>query len=264
MSDKEFIDTGRSRFGFSRFQCFSMCPRKYAYDYISKEKTIRPFAKSLQKGSMVHIGLAHHYIDGDKYMSPIEAIEHYSHNLIGEADVIEECTEKSKESVLKYIEKYEDEDEFEILGIEKEYEYNVSPTRSLTQRVDLIYKDLKTNEIVFCDHKTTSRYSKSIVDNYRMSGQFIGYVLIARQHFGIGNPKILLNVIVLTKEIRFYRHPLQLSDNAIANYPKMICHIYDQMDTYGDNVEDYPMIMTEFSCNGKYGRCPHYERCTKQ
>ena len=68
----------------------------------------------------------------------------------------------------------------------------------------------------------------------------------------------------MKKEVKFYRHSLQLSNNAISNYPRMICHIYDQMDNYGDNVEDYPMIMTEFSCNGKYGRCPHYKRCTKQ
>ena len=264
-SEKKYINTGRSKFGFSRFQTFAQCPRKYAYDYISKEKVVYPFSKSLEKGSMVHVGLAHHYgnlKENNAYIEPIQSIEKYSDELNGFVDEIEECKNKSIEAVEQYIENYI-EDDFEILHIEKEFEYNVAPARRLTQRVDLIYRDKRTNEIVFCDHKTTSRYSENIKDNYRMSGQFIGYHYIAKQFFGIENPKILLNVIVLTKQVRFYRHFLQLSTHAINNYPKMICHIFNLMDNYSENVEEYPMIITEFSCNGKYGRCPHFDKCSQ-
>jgi hypothetical protein len=262
MSDKLFLNTGRSSFGFSRFQTFAQCPRKYAYDYISKEKVIYPFSKSLEKGSMVHIGLAHHYLDSNNYLNPQQAIKKYSSELIhGTEEEITECTDKSLIAIEQYIENYK-EDKFEILHVEKEFEYYVAPARKMTQRVDLIYRDLETEEVVFCDHKTTSRYSESIKDNYRMSGQFIGYTMIAKQHFGISNPRILLNVIVLTKQIRFYRHFLQMSQNAIINYPKMICHIFNLMDNYSDTVDEYPMIITEFSCNGKYGKCPHFDKCS--
>jgi len=264
-SEKKYINTGRSKFGFSRFQAFAQCPRKYAYDYISKEKLVYPFSKSLEKGSMVHVGLAHHYAnlkEQEKYLDPINAINYYANNLNGFVDEIEECKNKSIETVEQYIENYL-YDDFEILYVEKEFEYSVAPARKLTQRIDLIYRDKNTNEIVFCDHKTTSRYTENIQDNYRMSGQFIGYYYIAKQHFGIDNPRILLNVIVLTKQVRFYRHFLQLSSYAILNYPKMICHIFNLMDTYSEEIEEYPMIISELSCNGKYGRCPHFDKCSK-
>ena len=116
MIEKKFLDTGRSKFGFSRFQTFAQCPRKYAYDYISKEKIIYPFRKSLEKGSMVHIGLAHYYQDSDEYLSPIDAINYYSELINGFVDEIKECTDKSIQAIEKYIEYYKDDD-IEVLHV---------------------------------------------------------------------------------------------------------------------------------------------------
>ena len=79
---KFLIDPGPSRKGWHRLAKVLRCPRLYALSYKQKHRTSdEPPAEPLVKGSLFHVGLAHHYgLQSDLYpdvelYSPGEAFE---------------------------------------------------------------------------------------------------------------------------------------------------------------------------------------------
>ena len=79
---KHLIDPGPSRKGWHRLAKVLRCPRLYALSYNVEHRTSdEPPAEPLIKGSLMHVGLAHHYAqksdlydDVDIY-SPADAVE---------------------------------------------------------------------------------------------------------------------------------------------------------------------------------------------
>ena len=75
------LDTGPSPFGWHRYETFLRCPQLYAWTYHAKEPG--EDGRALAMGSLVHVGLAHHYArmretqqgrDATAYYDPVDVL----------------------------------------------------------------------------------------------------------------------------------------------------------------------------------------------
>ena len=269
----KLINAGQSPFGWHRYQSFMQCPQKYAYSYIINPK--REPSLPLALGSLVHVGLAHHYkiiqhrqlgTEHDLY-SPLEAISEVVR--FENQDVFREAEAKAYRIINFYQEKHCDEEEkWDILGVEDVITLWCGKA-PMTMRADLLFRSRKTGKIHFMDHKTTSRFTKSHPKFYAMSGQFVAYRIAGQNFYGDQWGSLVLNVIehkALKKPpyFRVFRPVLPDVTPIMGKFSASIEEVWNQMrkaHRSGKPPHTWTVRPTEFTCFHRYGACDHYDRC---
>lgn len=215
------IDTGPSRAGGHQMEMYETCPRMYRLMKMPvSSASVEPQSAGvklperfyLERGSLVHIGLAHYHTrralkeqgrvqvaetqytrdDVERFYEPLEAVHVAAHASADRRRTLRE-SEKFVERYIAWQDEYPVP--WVVLGIEVEVGINLIEGGELyTARLDLLAKSKLDGKIYSVDHKTA--YSPG--DAARMYGhswQMLGVQEIGRERFGALWGGIQLNVI---------------------------------------------------------------------
>jgi hypothetical protein len=266
---KKLIDSGPSERGFHRLETFLRCPTQYWWKYVhSKRPGAVPEAPAdpLVRGSIFHVGLAHHYARmalaqrGDAetfardFYTPEEAM----------AVVAERYGDQGKRLLAVvakpfdlYTARYSHE-RVTIVGIEKPLEMTFEGFR-YTARADLIVKDSK-GKIWIWDHKLVGRVEDKVFRRYAISGQFHGLAHLGRNAFGPAFGGVLINVASVDGKLE--RRSPEPAPWLYRRWPKTVAMTERQIAALEDvNVEAWPAACSETVCVTPYGLCPFFEAC---
>jgi hypothetical protein len=264
--ERRLLITGPSPRGWHRLQQVLECPSKYAWGYLGKKEEVeRP---PLVKGSLIHLGLAHHYQqlketqqgrDPQVFYGPMEAIRLYG-RLAGGLSA--QWAEMACGVLEAYLKEYRNET-WEIVDAEVLADGQIGGFR-FTGRFDLVYRD-RQGRIWVVDHKTTTRFKSNQRRFYSISGQMLGYRLLAQQKYGKDFAGIRLNMIQHTGSIEFQRFSLTPAPNRLSQFPRTVAfaeNLISKWTEHSKDPKDWPMVNSELVCFHRYGACDHLEKCT--
>jgi len=265
----KLIFAGPSERGWHRVASLLRCPRLARLE----EKGALPPAESvyLVRGSLLHVGLAHHYqqlkerlTGGDpaQWFDPEAAVhalaEQEGAQWLPEIDLV-------NEALRKYLTHWSQEG-WKPLEVEFELRAQLPhPTKSgerflFTQRADLIVEG-EEKKVWIVDHKTASRINHSSLDQYVLSGQMVGYHHFGRALYGDRFGGVLLNRIKIYDPQEFDRRPVPTAPWATANFVKTL-QWAEYVDTMMPSDPDLvPMATNASACYGRYGKCAAFDLC---
>jgi hypothetical protein len=275
---KHLIDPGPSRRGWHRLQTVLQCPRLYALKYkAEKSASEMAPAEALIKGSLIHIGIAHHYAlqmdkwkgKEDQLFSPADAVlELAEQQPTGHRAVWLNYVDQVQEVLTAYQLHWQSENwitravEHELLVHVFDDERDESIL--YTQRVDAIWEHPITGKIFYVDHKSAKNWSGRSLGQYSISGQMLGYAMIGQKKYGDRWGGVLLNVIQwpkTSKPCEFSRTPVEPAPYAIANFKSTILHAEQTIHNYAEREPmDWPGVFHSGAC-WNYGPCRFLSNC---
>jgi hypothetical protein len=289
VSDPRLIDPGPSPFGGHRYSSFFRCPSIYGYEYEGRYLPLyddkgnivasprpggRNDARPLVLGSLIHLGLAHHYAHlqarqhhrESDYYEPCEAIDVHTENEMSEPGCTistwAECSEIAKDVTRKYAAHYAFE-RVRVEYVEEVFQMAIGESRApLTFRVDLVVRDTG-GKVWFVDHKTTGRLLSSHPRSYSMSNQFLSYTLAGQRVYGDQFGGCLLNMIQAGRGETIFRRPdLLAAPGLLAAFPASVERAWKGIQELSSVPAGYwPVAPTEHTCWTRYGPCRHYDDC---
>lgn len=268
----KFLDAGSSgQYGWHSTEVALRCPRLFAYHFrmggkAPGDEADRP---ALLKGSLVHQGLAHHYLrrkvaaeggDAEEWAIPEEAIVWCAKKLGHHAD---KYVEEAVAAVRAYTFHWGHE-RLDVLNVEEVARTKVAKY-DFTQRFDLVVRE-PDGKIYIYDHKTTGRLSKSIAERYTLSGQFLGMQMFGAGLFGEEFGGVKINFIELPDDgrFKFARQQVDPAPSALQNFPLTIIEARARIESLDESElppEQWPQTLSEQTCITAYGRCDFFERC---
>lgn len=263
------LDTGPSPFGWHRYETFMRCPQLYAWSHEAKAEEGET-GRALALGSMIHVGLAHHYArlreeqqgrDPAAYYEPVAAVRALVEKREGD-NAYREHAGLAADVVRGYLARYGSERP-EILHVEEVFtlDFDGAP---LTMRVDLVWR-AKDGRVYFVDHKTTGRITTSHPRWYAMSGQFLAYRWAGRLAYGEQFGGAVCNLLQTdAKEITFARPQLAPVPGQLRKFPEAIREAWRRLQAIkARNLppSEWPAHPSEHTCWTRYGPCPAYSRC---
>jgi len=275
--DMKLLDAGPSERGWHQFEQANRCMRWWAFNHVSSMPF--PMSVPLVKGSLFHLGLAHHYIspktdtNGYTYYEPSDAIAAYaieqakSAENAHEAGLWLEHIEPVQEAVAAY-QLYYSSCDWKTLHVEQElraYIPRVEPDTEpflYTQRADLIVED-SGGGVWIVDHKSCYRIDSKTLRQHILSGQFLGYHILGRQKYGRRFRGVIINRMKLSEPYGFHRCPLEPAPQAIQDFVASLKETEERIQRYNHLKDpmEYPPVFSEQICYGKYGPCPAFELC---
>ena len=322
---KILLDAGQSPRGWHRLEAFMRCPTLYA---IQRPGTVMEAARAgtfpedvaaqwreardraaasaagsapLARGSLYHIGLAHHYArigaaqsggltiegvhhtDPNAFYAPVEAATVAAHR--AENPVWLEQLPVVVEGLEAYADHWDGRESLRPLAVEEVWWLRFKPDPSdpqgelplgqgrydLSYRVDLVAEDAR-GRVYFIDHKTTGYYKSGGLSHaryYARTGQFVGYKWLGTLHYGERFAGTILNLVQLRPgAVRFARPPLEPVPSRIKHFPHHCCEAEDRLAMWiertlkeGLSPLDWPGYPSEFSCETRYGPCPAVDLC---
>lgn len=285
---KVLINSGPSARGWHRVESFLRCGQLYALKYVGKRlQRDGTAAEPLVRGSIGHVGLAHHYArlqavqrkqDPERFWSPQEAMARVA-PLFGQLGL--ELLPIARMTVLEYISRYADEDSTrKILHVEEQFSVELRdgrPPRHLavadpagpgritpfTMRPDLIFEDSSKRGWIW-DHKLVTVTKASTSQRYINSGQFLALRMLGRALFGEKFGGVVVNVLQCFPNTRFQRSPVDPAPGLQARFPSIILDAEEriaQLMDEGRAVDEWPATASEQTCYTAYGPCPAHELC---
>ena len=284
------LDAGPSRRGWHFHEAFLKCPQLWAYRYkIAKRSTEKiqdpTLARVLDsskrepliKGSLVHIGLAHHYAhrmlrNGDVLQFEDRSISNPD-DLLSPADAVTELAERNGSHWVQfeslthtmlgvYMEHWGDDGGAKPVAVEKELVADVFGS-TYSQRIDLAWED-RAGRTWIVDHKTASRVSAGSSKRYTLSGQFLGLQLFGQQIYGEQFGGVLINFLETKPPFRCMRMRPDIAPWALRQFSDSIKWANERMaelEAADTDPWKYPKVMSETVCNTIYGPCDCYELC---
>ncbi len=266
-SHRILLDAGPSERGWHHAQTMLRCPQLYAYRYLieNMDVTRRP---PLIKGSLVHIGLAHHYArlqaqqlraDPEQFFTPDEAIQLLAGRY---GDHWGEWIELAQSAVAAYQRTYARE-RYRVLQIEEQLRCTIGG-HVFTQRVDLVLQDRATGRVSYQDHKTTGRVTKKSVHRYTLSGQFLGLIQFGWALHPNQFSGAQVNLVGLTTPHKFLRKHPDPAPHALACFPQAIVDAEEDIERLtvsGREAWFWPKRLNEQICNTIYGDCDGHDFC---
>jgi len=220
-------------------------------------------------GSLVHVGLAHHYArmretqqgrDPGILYDPADAVRELARQR--DDATFRECSPIAQDIVLRYISRYANE-RVKVLHVEEVFTLNFDGA-PLTMRVDLVW-EAADGRVYFVDHKTTGRITTSHPRWYAMSGQFLGYRWAGRLAFGERFGGAVCNLIQTdVKDITFARPNLAPVPGMLRKFPAAIGEAWrrlQELEARNLAATEWPAHPSEHTCWTRYGACPAYTRC---
>ena len=206
--DMKLVDAGPSERGWHQFEQANRCMRWWAFNHVPPTIAF-PMSAPLVRGSLFHLGLAHHYISaktdtsGYNYYEPSDAIAVYANEQAkstgstSEANLWLEHIEPVQKAVAAY-QLYYSSCDWKTLEVERElraYIPRLEPDTEpflYTQRADLIAED-SGGGVWIVDHKTCYRIDSKTLRQHILSGQFLGYHVLGRQKYGRRFRGVIIN-----------------------------------------------------------------------
>lgn len=281
---KILINAGPSSRGSHRLGSFARCPQLFAYEQLlGLDLGDRG---PLVRGSIGHVGLAHHFArkraerleeDPERFYPVEEAMGLAAHEF-GEMGM--HFLPIAARAVAAYIAA----NAFtvrEILYVEHEVrarvrwepEYVVArPDRKdkaylITQRFDCVYKD-SAGKIWIEDHKFAARILAKTVSRYALSSQFHLMQWFGHALYGDDFGGARINLIECSespdKPVKLESLPVEPAPNAVRRYTRNLCDLEEQIEDLaaeGRDPWDYPMACHEQVCMTPYGRCDAWDLC---
>lgn len=247
---------------------------------------------ALVAGSMVHLGVAHHYArrgatqpqgvvangelyyDPSVFYDPHDALDLYAAKPGPNAevaakhlgmvhDIIREYRKQRAGETLKVVAvetvawgRFASPQDPSAIGVPLgEHRYDQSG------RFDLVFEDSK-GTVFICDTKTASRISDQ-ADVYSRDGQFLLYSHMGQQLWGARFGGIILNLIQKAP-YRNTRPTLLPVPGRLANFPRDVRYAEDQLarlEAQGLPAWEWPAVPAEFTCHHRYGACDVAELC---
>ena len=267
----QHIDAGSSgEWGWHATELAMRCPRLFAYNHRLKlggEGDRAP----LLKGSLLHQGLAHHYVrkqeaqsggDPNLWAAPDDAIEECAKKLGGNAaDYIDIAKAATRAYALHWM-----HEKLKILHVEEVFRSEIGGYK-FTQRFDLVAED-ETGKVLIFDHKSTSRLTAGTPERYTLSGQFLGMAMFGRNIWGDRFGGVRLNFVEMPNgqnpRFQFMRMEPDPAPSALRTFPLTVLHArqrIEQLDASGIPPNEWPMAVSEQTCITAYGPCDHFDTC---
>ena len=299
----ELINASRSKRGFSRIGNAFKCLRKFAINQDearNPEQKVSETADPLIRGSLFHIGMAHHYAhlsiqnqgkalaNGTEYTNHdqlLSAKEAVAELALREGPAWEERVQGILGALDSYKEQYGLDKQWEILGIEHEYTMRLPKTAALrgpdggaivnpypdltdeqrvyTQRADFVYRQRATGDVIIGDHKTAYAMLTKTARQYVLHGQFLGYNAIGRFTYKERFGGVLLNRVKLSPYAAD-RMMVEPAPHAVSNYVTNLVFMEQQiasLEAMKLPPDQWPASYHEEVCFSKYGQCAHMARC---
>lgn len=270
--ERLLLVTGPSPRGWHRSQTAAECLQKYAYTYLykveGKEDTTAD-RTPLVRGGLLHLGLAHYYMrmrcrqrreDPDLYYTPAEAIRLYASIVKG---LYLQHAEDLVECLAAYEEHWKDREHYQILHVEELFQATIGGYL-FTGRLDLVVVDSRDQVWAF-DHKGTGRIEPKHKEFYAMSGQLIGYRWLVKNVYGARFAGLRVNLIQHgNNNFKFERPPMSPTPHLNSRFTQTIIDIekrIEAVEAEGRPVDQWPLAMNEMTCFGRYGACPHTDKC---
>lgn len=238
----------------------------------------------LVRGSLWHVGLAHHYTHlagrqqgfstADVY-SPAEAVDLVALKMGAEESLVQEV----KDGLEVYFD-YWARDTLKVEDVECLVAEAVTPRapwllRAIervgadtsgwvhTQRLDLVGRKLD-GKVYILDHKVVGRLKEDTISRYVLSTQFLGFRWFGKKLFGDGFGGVEVNFVEHGKDgFRFVRESLPPSPHAQAQFEDTVCWERLQRELIGDApMMNRPGAHSEQACITPYGKCGMFEVCT--
>jgi hypothetical protein len=284
MKPKVLINSGPSSRGSHRISAFLRCPQLFAYEQILKlDQSNRG---PLVRGSIGHVGLAHHFArkraeqrgeDPNIYYTVEESLGLIAHsfgemgmhflpiaaravtafiaqNIFATAEVLE--VEKEAKAWLRWEAKYA----------------AARPDRAdkkylITQRFDLVERD-GAGKVWIIDHKFVSNIQGKTVSRYTLSAQFHLMQWFGHALYGEDFAGARINLIECQdstdKPVKMKSIPVEPAPHAVRNYARNICDMEERiadLEAQGRDPMDYPMASHEQVCISPYGKCSFFAAC---
>ncbi len=290
MTEPLVLVTGSSSRGWHRLQSFLECPQRFAWEHRygvrgfdsdearcgrmtelrAEERAEVSRSPNLIRGSLVHLGLSHHYArlresqqgrDPELYLPWPDAMKVVSQK---EGPVYRYHCDEMIDCVEAYIRHYADRDDFEVLHVEELIEGKIFG-HTYTGRLDLVTRS-PDGRIWAWDHKTTGRIEKKHKIFYSVSGQLLGYRWLLTQVYGDKVAGLRVNLIQNNKDqgFAFDRPLMDPAPHLFRNFAERVARAEELIREYDQKYPDYtkwPAAMNEMTCYGRYGACPHIEKC---
>lgn len=249
------------------------CPRLYA---LHRAGLIpQTDSEPLVRGSLVHVGLAHHFarlrecqqaqvaprdFNSERYYAPQEAMDLVAPTFGTKGA---ELLGIASETVAAYLSLYSDEG-WKILHVEQEFTTEIADgTRSVTYtlRPDLNVED-SSGRVWIIDHKVQTRIGH--VERYTLSGQFLGLQWLGRQLYGSRFGGCIVNAIQPWPTFRVKKFPIDAAPAALRRFPQLVLDTEDriaQLELSGREPMDWPGACSEFMCTNVYSTCEAFNIC---
>ena len=285
----KLIDPGPSRRGWHRLQNALKCPRLAAWSARDREAQSESCPSApLIKGSLMHIGLAHHYqikkdapiakkaLESAGVYVPKSHLPHEPHDAIAALAEAQPLTQRHEwkkhvpevQKVLAYYLLHWRSESWVPRAIEHELETTIKDgdkEHLYTQRVDAIFQHPMTGKHWFFDHKTTFRIQDSTTKRYTLSGQFLGYNMLGKRIFKERYGGVMLNMIGWgdkKKGPQFERIVVPYSPFSQKRFIKTLLHAEHILEEHeGREPSEWPGAHHETVCWGTYGPCKYFDRC---
>ena len=277
----KFLDAGSSgQYGWHATEIALRCPQLFAYHYrCGSGARLAGERHALIRGSLVHAGLAHHYIrmqnwqngsDPNEWATPEAAIIDCADKLRAEGEVSAmEYVPAATAIVAAYQQHYATE-KLTILSVEEVFTSEIGGHK-FTQRFDLVAQRPDGKVYIF-DHKTTGFLSSKLPERYTLSGQFLGMANFGQRLYGTDFGGVVINLIACgaayelapPTKIDFSREPPNPAPQSQRLFSLSVLHArerIEQLDRSGLDPWNWPKTLSEQVCVTAYGKCEGYELC---
>lgn len=268
--ERILINSGSSSSGWHRIEAFLLCPRRFAYKHLLKVSE-GGGKRALSLGTLVHIGLAHHYArkkaaaegkDPETYYTVDDAIA-LAAAAAGAQDAVEGCaalTAAARDIVHKYLFSYALE-QLEVVSVEEEYSAVLRDAWPFTARYDLVFRDAG-GRVWIRDYKTAARPTSATVAAYSLSGQILMMQVMGRALWGGAFGGVRLDLIQSVPPFAVRRESPLAAPRAVASIVETICNAEEGIQRMrGFDPNNYPATMTEHTCFTRYGPCAYANLC---
>lgn len=240
-------------------------------------------ADALVRGSIGHVGLAHHYArkwarengeNEESFYPPKEAMRLEAEKLGGTKflsllsglyDYYAQTYEKEVVEVVSLEEVYSAEIPrlFDVNGVAYGNSATRPPPWKHTQRIDLVARE-RDGKIYLWDHKFLAEpTADGVVETYSLSVQFVGLQYLGRLHFGKEFGGVRVNAIG-HRNGKLVRELIPPAPGALKNFPYVIdearrrVEFWKKADPSG---ESWPKALSETVCKNQYGICGAFKHC---
>ena len=279
--DPRLLFTGPSPFGWHRYEAFMRCPASYAFDQEARARGDVNDAPALVQGTLVHLGLAHHYARRRAEQNPDDPSLDAARDLYRPGEAVKVLAEReiatrtspaarevwqtaaatAQRVVSAYAVHYAAE-RLRVEAVEEVFALDLGDGASLTMRIDLVASD-RQGRIYLIDHKTTGRLTSNHPVQYGASGQFLAYSTLGRLLWPDRFGGLILNMIEIQGErTTFDRPAIQIGPGRLAAFIPSVRDVARRMAALRDvPAADWPRNTTENTCWTRYGACPHLGVC---
>ena len=275
MEPDKLLDAGPSERGWHQFEQANRCMRWWALNH--KADADFPLTMPLVRGSLFHVGLAHHYLHRKNnnhapgYLHELDAVKrlgmtNWAETTGAEAELWKAQIEPVQKAVDASTTRYNSCD-WKILEVERELRANIprltgTETFLYTQRADLIIEDV-SGGVWIVDHKTCSRIDSKTLRQHILNGQFLGYQCLGRIAYPGRFRGVIINRVKMTEPYGYHRCPIEPAPSALSFFVRSLKQTEEriQLHSHLENPMDYPPVFSEQICYGKYGPCPAFDLC---